>query len=387
MMIKEMCDSYTAPTYGRFDVVIKEGRGSVCCDENGKKYIDLGSGIGVNSLGYCNEEWQKAVVKQAGLLQHTSNLYYTEPMAELAKTLCERTGLCSVFFANSGAEANECAIKAARKYSFDKYGEGRNVIVTLKNSFHGRTLATVTATGQDGFHKFFGPFPEGFIYAPADNLPEALSIIEENRVCAVMFEPVQGEGGVLPVDADFANALYRYCAERDILVICDEVQTGNGRTGRLYGYMYYDFTPDMVTTAKGLGGGLPIGACMFGERVKDTLTPGTHGSTFGGNPVCAAGALAVLRQIDDMLLSEVTEKSEFIKSSLSGAPGIKSVTGLGLMLGLETVRPAGDIVKDCIDKGVLVLTAKNKVRLLPPLNIKKEQLASALDILKEVCAK
>ncbi|MEA4894376.1 MAG: aspartate aminotransferase family protein [Oscillospiraceae bacterium] len=376
---------FIANTYSRAPLVVMSGSGAVITDENGKEYIDLGSGIGVSCFGACDGEWVGAVEQQLHKIQHMSNLYYTGPQARLAELLCEKTGMKKVFFANSGAEANECAIKCARKYSSDKYGSGRKTIVTLINSFHGRTLATLTATGQDSMHVHFGPFPEGFSYAPANDFAALEKICGED-VCAVMLELIQGEGGVIPLDKEYVAAVADFCAAKDLLLIIDEVQTGNGRTGTLYAYMQYGIKPDIVTTAKGLAGGLPLGCAMLGEKVKDTLTAGTHGSTFGGNPICAAGALSVLSRLDDSLLAGVIKKGEYVISELVGAKGVKSVTGLGLMLGIETEKSAKDIVEECLEKGVIVLTAKTKVRLLPPLNIKQEDLEKAVKILKGVIA-
>lgn len=302
--------------------------------------------------------------------------------------LCEKTGMKKVFFANSGAEANECAIKAARRYAFKKYGDESHAgIVTLINSFHGRTITTLAATGQESFHTDFGPFTQGFYHAPANDSGEVRRLVKEHGCCAIMLEMIQGEGGVNPLTREFVEEILEIAREFDLLIIVDEIQTGNGRTGKLYSWMNYGFTPDIMTTAKGLGGGLPIGACLFGERVKDVMTPGSHGSTFGGNPVCCAGGLSVLSRLDDKLMNEVTEKSDYIVNELKDAKGVKSVTGMGLMLGLETERPAKDIVLGCIENGVLVLTAKSKVRLLPPLNIPFESLKQAIAILKEELGK
>ncbi|MBE7058133.1 MAG: aspartate aminotransferase family protein [Ruminococcaceae bacterium] len=380
-------NEYVAHTYGRFPVALVKGKGADIWDTEGKKYIDLGSGIAVNIFGIADDEWQAAVTEQLGKLQHTSNLYYTEPCAKLAELLCKRTSMKKVFYGNSGAEANECAIKAARLYSYNKYGEGRSTIITLKNSFHGRTITTLSATGQDVFHTKFGPFTEGFVYCEADNTEQLRQLVEENNCCAIMFEVVQGEGGVHVLSKEFVAEIAKLAKEKDLITIVDEVQTGNGRTGKLYGYMNYDIQPDVVTTAKGLGGGLPIGVCMLGEKMKDVFTPGTHGSTFGGNPVCCAGAYSILSRIDEKLMSEVAEKSAYIRSELEDATGVESVSGMGLMLGIETQRPAGDIIKDAMEQGVLVLSAKTKVRLLPPLNISMEDLKTAIAILKEVIAR
>ena len=336
----------------------------------------------------CDAQWKQAVIDQLEKIQHTSNYYYTAPQARLAQMLCERTGMKKVFFGNSGAEANECAIKAARKYASDKYGElARPTIVTLENSFHGRTVTTLSATGQDAFHHHFGPFTPGFVHVPANDFEAMRKALDENAVCAVMMEMVQGEGGVIPLQKDYVEKVARACTQRDILVIVDEVQTGNGRTGTLYAYEQYGITPDIVSTAKGLGGGLPIGACMLGEKVKDTMTAGTHGSTFGGNPVCAAGAVSILSRIDEALMSNVRARHGQIVRALSGAEGVLSVSGLGLMLGISTRRPAAQVVSECLEKGVLILTAKDKVRLLPALTITEDELSGALAIMKEVLAK
>ena len=385
--IKEKDQRYVANTYARFPLALVKGEGSIVYDDEGKKYIDLGTGIAVNTFGFSDKEWVAAVTEQLGKLQHTSNLYYSEPCAQLAEMLCERTGMKKVFFSNSGAEANECAIKAARKYGCDKKGEGYYNIITLKNSFHGRTITTLAATGQDTFHKDFTPLTEGFVYAEANDIDAIKTLVAENKVCAVMFEIVQGEGGVNPLDKDYVKALAELAAKEDILLIADEVQIGNGRSGALYGYMNYGITPDIVTTAKGLGGGLPIGATLLGEKVKDVYTPGLHGSTFGGNPISCAAAVNVLSRIDDELLAGVRERGEYIFTSLDGAAGVESVTGLGLMIGVKTARPASEVISECMERGVLVIKAKDKVRMLPALNIPMEELKTAINILKEVCAK
>ena len=375
---------YIAHTYSRFPVAISHGEGSLLYDENGKEYIDLGTGIAVNTFGAADKEWIGAVTDQLSKVAHTSNLYYTEPQAKLAELLCKRTGMKRVFFANSGAEANECAIKTARKYAADNKGKEFYNIITLKNSFHGRTITTLAATGQDVFHEDFTPLTQGFLYAEANNIESVKALIDEHKCAAVMLECVQGEGGVLPMQKEFMTELEKLCRELDVLLVIDEVQTGNGRCGELYAYMNYGITPDIVTTAKGLGGGLPIGACLFSDKVKDTLSYGQHGSTFGGNPVCAAGAVNIISRIDDELLTSVREKSEFIIDFLSGVRGVKSVSGLGLMLGVETEKNAKEVVTKLIERGVLVLTAKTKIRLLPALNIPNEQLTKALNIIKEV---
>lgn len=386
MDTKGLDSQYVAKAYNRFDVVLTHGKGATLYDENDKKYIDFGAGIGVNAFGCADEKWIKAVEEQLGKVQHTSNLYYTEPCARLAKLLCEKSGMKKVFFGNSGAEANEGAIKFARKYSFDKYGEGRSTIITLQNSFHGRTITTLAATGQDSFHTVFGPFTEGFKYCPANDI-EALRNMTTDDVCAIMFECVQGEGGVNNLDMDFVKAAADIAKEKDILLVVDEVQTGNGRTGRYFAYQNFGITPDIVTTAKGLGGGLPIGAVLFGEKLKDTVAPGTHGSTFGGNPVVAAGACSIVERIDDEFLEKVGEKSEYIRTFLAKVNGVKSVTGMGLMLGVEIKKNAAETAKECLAEGLLVLTAKTKIRLLPPLNISEEELTQGLNILKGVLEK
>mgnify|MGYP004613859905 FL=1 len=375
---------YIANTYGRLPVEFVSGKGSVLRDSEGKEYIDLGSGIAVNIFGIADDEWVSAVTSQLTKLQHTSNYYYTEPQADLAKQICERTNMKKVFFGNSGAEANECAIKTARKYGNKVLGFENPVIITLKNSFHGRTVTTLTATGQAVFHKDFGPFTPGFVYAEANNKEELLRLSEENDCCAVMMELIQGEGGVMALDKDYVEYARELCTEKNMLLIIDEVQTGNGRSGCLYSFMNYGIQPDIFTTAKGLGGGLPIGAAVLGEKVKDILTAGDHGSTFGGNPVCAAGALNVFGRIDDELLTSVKEKSEYIISELKDLDGVEGISGMGLMLGIKTKKDAKAILKECLNRGVLVLTAKDKVRLLPALNIPMAELNKGIEILKEV---
>ena len=384
MNVKERDSAYVAHTYARFPLEIVSGKGATGYDENGKKYIDLGTGIAVNTFGYCDDVWAEAVAKQASTLQHTSNLYYTGPCVKLAEMLCQKTGMSKVFFGNSGAEANEGAIKAARRYSFLKYGDGRSTIITLKNSFHGRTITTLSATGQDVFHKEFGPFTEGFVYCEADNLDEMRSLTEQYSCCGIMIEVVQGEGGVHVLSDEFVKGIEALCKEKDLCLIVDEVQTGNGRTGKLYGYMHYGIKPDIVSTAKGLAGGLPLGAVMLSDKVQHVFDPGSHGSTFGGNPVCCAGAVSVMERLTDELLAEVEKKSQFIIDSLTGAPGVKSISGRGFMLGIETDKSAKDVIAQCMEKGLLVLSAKTKVRLLPPLNISYEELSEAMNILKEV---
>ena len=382
MNTKQLDNEYVAHAYGRFDVCLNNGKGAVLYDEDGKKYIDFGSGIGVNAFGIADDEWKAAVSAQLDKVQHTSNLYYTRPCAELAKLLCDKTGMKKVFFSNSGAEANEGAIKFARKYSFDKYGEGRKTIITLCDSFHGRTITTLAATGQDEFHTIFAPFTEGFKYCPAND-SEALKNMITDDVCAIMFECIQGEGGVNTLTQEFVSTIADICKDKDIIMICDEVQTGNGRTGKYFAYEHFGVTPDIVTTAKGLGGGLPIGAVLFGEKVADCVTPSSHGSTFGGNPIAAAGAVSIVSRIDDTLLGEVSEKSEYILGKIKEFKGVKSISGIGLMIGIETERNASDIAKECLSNGLLVLTAHhNKVRLLPPLIIGYDDIDEGLKILK-----
>lgn len=383
MNTKELDNQYVAHAYGRFDVALTKGQGSTLYDEDGKKYIDFGSGIGVTAFGINDPVWTKAAEEQLHRVQHTSNLYYTAPCAKLAQLLCEKSGMKKVFFGNSGAEANEGAIKFARKYSFDKYGAGRSTIITLVNSFHGRTITTLAATGQDSFHTVFDPFTPGFKYCPANDI-EALQAAATDDVCAVLFECVQGEGGVNNLSPTFVNAIAKLAKEKDILIAVDEVQTGNGRTGTYFAYQQYGITPDIVTTAKGLGGGLPIGAVLFGEKLQDTMTPGSHGSTFGGNPVVAAGACSIVERIDDDFLSEVQRKSEKIRTALAKVKGVKSISGMGLMLGIETDKPAGEVAKACLANGLLILTAKTKLRLLPALNISDAELDEGLEILKGV---
>lgn len=380
--LRERDQKYIANVYNRFSADICRGEGATLYSEDGKKFVDFGSGIAVNSFGVNDAEWKAAVVAQLDKVQHASNLYYTRPQVELASLLCERAGAKKVFFSNSGAEANECALKAARKYSFDKYGEGRFHIVTLKNSFHGRTMATLSATGQEAMHRFFMPFLEGFSYAD----PTVASVRAHctDKTCAVLLELVQGEGGVRPLDREEVLAIERYCKKHDILLMIDEVQTGNGRTGTLYAYEQYGIRPDVVTTAKGLAGGLPLGATMFFEKCEHTLGAGDHGSTFGGNPVACAGACSILRRIDRDLLLEVQGKSAYLFTQLGRIRNVIGVTGLGLMIGLETTKSAREVAERCLERGLIVLTAKNKVRLLPPLNVRKDEMDFALQILNEV---
>lgn len=385
--IKVIDKHYVANTYARFDLEIVSGKGSRVFDSEGKEYIDLSTGIAVNTFGVCDEEWKAAVIAQLDKFQHTSNLYYSAPCARLAELLCEKTGAKKVFFGNSGAEANECAIKIARKWAKDTKGEDDYNIITLKNSFHGRTVTTLKATGQDVFHKDFGPFPEGFLYAEANNSDSVLELVKNNKCCAILMEPVQGEGGVMPLTKEFVTEVAKIAKEYDILLMFDEVQTGNGRCGSLYAYQQFGVTPDVVTTAKGLGGGLPIGAALIFEKVENTLGAGSHGSTFGGNPIAAAGAVSIISRIDDELLQDVREKSEYIFSSLAGAKGIKGVSGMGLMIGIETERDVNEVLKECMSEGILPIKAKNKLRLLPPLNIPMNDLKRAVEIIKAVAAK
>ncbi len=382
--IFEIDKQYIANTYNRFPVDLVYGKGSLIKDSNGKEYIDLGSGIGVTAFGIQDEEWKKAVIEQLNKIQHASNLYYTEPCAKLAKILCEKTGFKKVFFGNSGAEANECAIKVARKYAEDK-GIKDSSIITLKNSFHGRTIATLAATGQDVFHQDFLPIAQGFLYAEANNINSIKELVANNKVSAIMMECVQGEGGVIALNKDFVEDVYKICQDMDILLIIDEVQTGNGRTGKLYAYMNYDITPDVVTTAKGLAGGLPMGACLLGKKVQNTLGPSKHGSTFGGNPIAAAGAISIISRIDDALLNDVKKKSEFIINKLQGKEGILSISGMGLMLGIETKKDVKDVLKYLMDNGVLALSAKTKLRLLPALTITIDELDKACDVIIAAC--
>ena len=387
--IVELDQQYIAHTYARFPVQIVRGEGSEVYDETGKMYIDFGSGIAVNIFGVADKAWAAAVSDQLLKVQHTSNLYYTEPCVRLAQAVCERTGMKKVFFGNSGAEANECAIKAARRYSVLKYGEGRSTIITLKNSFHGRTLATLAATGQDGYHTDFGPFPGGFGYAAPEDLDSVKTLAKENKCCAVMIETIQGEGGVVPLSDRFVKGLRRFCDDNDLLLIVDEVQTGNGRTGALYSYMNYGIMPDIFTTAKGIGGGLPIGLAVLGEKCQDVLAAGSHGSTFGGNPVCCAGAFNIFSRLTDELLAEVQKKSQYLIETLSAPPEVEKITGKGLMLGIACQKEGRAIAETALQKGLLVLTAKNKVRLLPALNIPWDVLQEGTDLLvrsiREAC--
>lgn len=374
---------YVAGTYNRFPVEIVSGKGSYVYDENGKEYIDMGSGIGVTAFGIADDVWKKAVTDQLDKVQHMSNLYYTQPCAQLAKLLCEKTGMKKVFFSNSGAESNECSIKVARKYAAEKKGPEYSTIVTLVNSFHGRTLTTLSATGQDHYHELFQPLTPGFVHTPANDLDALIKTVEANKVAGIMMEIIQGEGGVLPLDGDFVKGVAKYAKENDIVLMIDEVQTGNGRSGEMYAYMHYGITPDVVSTAKGIGGGLPLGATMLGEKVENVLGFGDHGSTFGGNPVSCAGAISIINRIDDALLADVKKKSKYVFDAFKDMKEVESVSGLGLMIGIKPAnKTAADVLKICMENGVLCLTAKDKVRLLPALNIPMEALEKAVAVIK-----
>ncbi|MBQ4351269.1 MAG: aminotransferase class III-fold pyridoxal phosphate-dependent enzyme [Clostridia bacterium] len=386
MSIRELDQKYVANTYRRFPVEIVSGKGSVLCDTDGREYIDMGSGIAVTSFGAADDEWQRAVIEQIGKVQHTSNLYYTEPCAKLAEALCTRTRMKKVFFSNSGAEANECMIKAARKWAAENKGPDCFTIATLTGSFHGRTITTLAATGQAHYHELFQPLTPGFISVDAGDIAALEEADAKTPLAAVMIECIQGEGGVIPLDPDYAKALSAWTAEHNVLLLVDEVQTGNGRCGALYAYMNYGLCPDAVSTAKGLAGGLPLGATMLGERLESVLGYGDHGSTFGGNPVSCAAALNILSRIGDTLLADVRRKSRMVFEMLDGAPGVEAVSGMGLMIGVKCKKPAGEIVAKCIERGVLFLTAKDKVRLLPALNIPDELLIKAVNVLRETAA-
>ncbi len=374
---------YVAGTYNRFPVEVISGKGVIVKSPDGTEFIDLTSGIGVTAFGVADEEWCAAVTKQINLVQHTSNLYYTEPCVRLAKLLCEKTGMKKVFFGNSGAEANECAIKVARKYAAEHKGSDYFNILTIENSFHGRTLTTLAATGQEHYHELYNPLTPGFLHIPANDISALKTAVKENKVAGILFECIQGEGGVKNLDAEYIKAIESVCHDNDIILMVDEVQTGNGRTGAMYAYMHYGISPDVVTTAKGLGGGLPIGAALLSEKVQNVLGFGDHGSTYGGNPIAAAAAVSVVKRLDSKLFAEVSEKGEYIRRELSSAAGVEAVSGMGLMVGIKTVKPAAEIVKTCMEKGVLCLTAKDRVRLLPALNIPWETLEKAVQIIKE----
>ncbi len=386
MSFKQKDKEYIANTYARFDLEIAYGKGALVYDINGREYIDLSSGIAVNTFGMADDSWVNAVYEQLKKCQHTSNLYYSEPCVTLAELLCKRTGAKKVFFGNSGAEANECAIKVARLWGAENKGEEYYNIITLKNSFHGRTITTLAATGQDVFHKYFNPLTEGFLYGEANNLDSIEALLKANKCCAVMMELVQGEGGVLALDKSFVDGVCQLCEKYNVLLVIDEVQTGNGRSGELYAYQAYGIKPDVITTAKGLGAGLPIGACMMFAKTEDTLKPSLHGSTFGGNPIACASAVHVLSRIDDKLLCEVKEKSAYVFEALKGADGIMSVSGLGLMIGIETEGDVSVILNKCMENGILPIKAKNKLRLLPPLNIPMELLKKSVEIIKKVAS-
>ncbi len=383
-IIKDADQSYVAGTYGRFPVAIERGENATCYDFDGKEYIDFSSGIGVNSLGFCDKGWIEVVTAQLNTLQHISNLYYTKPCTDAAKLLCERTGMKKVFFSNSGAESNEGAIKCARKYSYEKYGDGRSKVLTLVNSFHGRTVTTLAATGQDVFHKYFFPFTEGFDFVPANDI-EVLKQSLDGTVCAVMVELIQGEGGVMPLDADYVKEVERICREYDLIFIVDEVQTGVGRTGELFAFQHYGLSPDIVTTAKGIGGGLPLGCVIFGEKTENVFGPSDHATTFGGNPVVTAGAAHILTRIDETFLTEVKEKGQYIRGKILSMPHVEGIDGIGLMMGvrLKDGVKSADVVKKAIEKGALLLTAKAKVRLLPPLTISYEEIDRGLTAIEE----
>lgn len=381
--IKALDKEKIVSTYARYDMAAGSGKGSYCFDTDEKKYVDFTAGIGVNCLGFCDDGWVEAVTAQLRKLQHVSNLFYTEPQVEVAKMLTERTGMKKVFFGNSGAEANEAAIKTARKYGTVNKGEKTNKIITLKNSFHGRTMAAITATGQEGYHKFFTPFLDGFQYCEVNDI-EQLRKMADETTCAIMMEMIQGEGGVVALQEDFVKAAAALCAEKDILFVVDEVQTGIGRSGKLFAYEYFDVQPDIVTFAKGIGGGLPIGGALFGEKTCDVLEPGNHGTTYGGNPVACAGAVEVLKRIDEAFLAEVRKKGEYLKEKLLALPQVKDVSGMGLMLGVTVEgKEAAEIVKDALAGGLMILTAKDKVRMLPPLTITYDELDEGLAIFKK----
>lgn len=382
---KQYDDEYIIHSYGRFPVLLTKGKGATVQDDTGKTYIDFTSGIGVNALGFCDDSWVQAVSTQLQSLQHTSNLYYTEPCIQAAKLLCEKSGMKKVFFGNSGAEANEGVIKAARKYSFLKYGASRNKIIALQNSFHGRTMAALSATGQDAYHNFFFPFVDGFSFAKANDFADILSKMTDD-VCAVMLETVQGEGGVVPLDKEYVQAVAKACKEKDILLIVDEVQTGMGRTGSLFSYQQFGIQPDLVSCAKGLGGGLPIGAVLFGEKTETVFVPGDHGSTFGGNPVVCAGAVHILNTMDEAFLQDVQKKGAYLKEKIEKMPHVQNVAGLGMMLGIQLDVEAKPVINALLEAGLLVLSAKTKIRLLPPLTITQEELDKGLTILEQTLA-
>ena len=387
MDTKTLDKKYITNVYKRNDVTLVYGKGSHIWDDEGREYIDFTSGIGVNAFGFADPEWLSAVTEQAGKLAHISGYFYTEPCVQLAQLLCEKSGYANVWFMNSGAEANETAIKAARKYSSDRYGNSRGVVVSLLQSFHGRTHSTITATGQDDFHQHFYPFPEGYVTVPANDIDALRTAFDAHPVCAFLFECIQGEGGVIRLNDKYLQEAQRLCKERDILMICDEVQTGNGRLGTLYGWEQFGIErPDIISTAKGLGGGLPIGATLFSEKTADVLSYGTHGSTYGGNPVCCAGALSVISRLTDNFLESVRAKGDYMRDEISKMPHVTGIYGAGLMIGITTDLdvPIGELVDKCREAGLLVLTAKEKLRFLPPLNVTQEDMDAALDILRKV---
>ncbi|EOS67722.1 aspartate aminotransferase family protein [Oscillibacter sp. 1-3] len=387
--IKSLTHQYIMNTYGRFPVAIDHGQGARLYDPEGREYVDFTSGIGVTDLGYGYQPWADAVAAQAKKLNHVSNLFYTEPAARLAEILCRRTGESCVFFANGGGEANEGLIKLARKYSFDKYGQGRSTIITLKNSFHGRTVTTLKATGQDVFHNYFFPFTEGFRYAAANDL-DSLRAAAGEDVCAVMVELVQGEGGVLPLEPDYVKALAELCAEKDWLLLADEVQTGVGRTGSLFAFQQYGILPDAVSFAKGIAGGLPMSGILANEKCRNVLGPGTHATTFGANPVCAAAGLVVQETLSDAFLEEIKAKGAYLREGIESLalPCFDRTRGLGLMIGIEVKDgfTNKDIANRLIENGLLVLTAGPGMRLLPPLVITKEEMDQGLEIMRKVLA-
>lgn len=385
--IKERDRQNIIGTYARNDLCIEKGSGATCYSPEGRRFMDFSSGIGVNSFGFCDPGWIEAITKQANTLQHTSNLFYTKPCVELAEALIKKTGFSKVFFANSGAEANEGAIKTARKYSFQKYGKNRYEIITLVNSFHGRTLATITATGQESYHKYFNPFVEGFLYAEANNIEDVKAKIS-HKTCGIMIELVQGEGGVNTLDKPYVQELFQICKEKDILFIVDEIQTGVGRTGKLFAYEHYDIKPDLITIAKGLGAGLPIGGILFNENCADVLESGDHGTTFGGNPIVCAGGVEILKRMDENFLKQVTEKGDYMRCEIEKIEGVANITGLGMMIGVSIKsKDAKEVVISCLDHGLILLTAKEKLRLLPPLTITYDEIKEGLKILKEVLNK
>ena len=383
--IKALDEQYVMHSYGRFQVAIDHGKGATVWAVDGKEYIDFSAGIGVCSLGYGDPGWVEAVSTQAAKLGHISNLFYTEPYAKVAQKLCVRTGMSNVMFGNSGAEANEAMIKLARKYSFDRYGKGRGTVITLHNSFHGRTITTLAATGQDKFHNYFFPFTEGFRYADANDL-DSVEAVAGHDVCAVMMELVQGEGGVLPLDLEFVQKVAELCAKRDWLLLVDEVQSGMGRTGSLFAFQQYHIQPDVVSFAKGIAGGLPFGGIMANEKCREVFSPGTHGTTFGGNPVAAAAACHVLDRMDDAFLAQVKEKGAYLRQAIEAMelPCLGKTRGLGMMIGIDVVgeQTNSQLAAKLIESGLLILTAGPGLRLLPHLTITQEEMDKGLSIMK-----